>query len=534
VREPKGIPNTLAGKLTLAIFVLMIAISGSSGMLFFSFERNLTMKNMDRYARFMDELLQKSLYHDMLDNRRDDLEKSINSLGNSPDIEKIDIFDIDGKVVFSSGDKTRATDPESMRSIEKIISGDTVDPVRIKDPSGKHLLNFYSPINSAPACSTALCHYHPPEQEVLGVLFTGYDVSTITKTTRNILVGALLTGAFMVGLISLFLFYIIHKFVTTPVALLEEGMRRLSDGDFEHPIKLHSRDEMGRLAMNFNAMANDIQLYKNRLENWASELEAEVDKKTAEIKETQEQLANAEKLASLGRMSAGVAHELNNPLTGIVTFAHLMYDRTPPENKLDREDLELIIEQADRCTKIIKGLLSFSRKGASEKTLININDLIENAVSLIKNQSAFHNIKVIRSLNPAIPKIVVDTNQIQQVILNLITNSADAMNGEGEINITTGTLEIDGEQFIEAVFSDTGPGIMPEHMNKILEPFFTTKSVGKGTGLGLPVSYGIIKRHGGELLISSKVGKGATVTVRFPTKATEADVSKEGARVEFQ
>ena len=259
-----------------------------------------------------------------------------------------------------------------------------------------------------------------------------------------------------------------------------------------------------------------------------------MEKKTVEIKETQEQLANAEKLASLGRMSAGVAHELNNPLTGIVTFAHLMLDRTPEENVIDREDLELIIEQADRCTKIIKGLLSFSRKGASEKSAISMNDLLKNAVSLISNQSAFHNVIIEMDLLDGMPTVTVDANQIQQVILNLITNAADAMNSKGLIFIKTKRTGVGGEEFIEAEFTDTGPGIMPEHMNKILEPFFTTKSVGKGTGLGLPVSYGIIKRHGGDLLISSVLGKGTTVLVRLPIKEVDADVSSEGAKVEFQ
>ncbi len=526
----KNHSGTLAGKLTLAIFILMVAISGSSGLLFLSFERSITLSNMDRQAKFMDELVKKSLYRDMLDNRPTDIVETIKALEGLHEIEKVHIYNPEGFIVFSS-----LPEHAGMRAQGVDVSEITkVSPQLQRSSTGKDVLNYYSPINAKPECSSGACHYHPEDSDVLGFLYTSYDVSNITKTNRQILVGVFLVGAFMVGLISLFLFYIIHMFVTRPVALIEAGMIRLADGDFQHPIELNSRDEMGRLSQNFNAMAHDIQTYKNRLENWAEELQAEVEKKTAEIKKTQEQLANAEKLASLGRMSAGVAHELNNPLTGVVTFAHLMLDRTPEENKLDREDLELIIEQADRCTKIIKGLLSFSRKGSSEKSPVDLNELLENSVSMIRNQSAFHNIELEMEFSEGLPAVTLDVNQIQQVFLNLITNAADAMNGAGRITIRTRSVDLEGEEFVEASCSDTGPGISAENMNKILEPFFTTKSVGKGTGLGLPVSYGIVKRHGGDLLIQSKIGKGVTVTVRLPVKPAEPDVQSEGERVEFQ
>ncbi len=377
--------NTLAGKLTLAIFFLMVAISGSSGLLFLSFERSVTMSNMDRQGKFMDELVKKSLYHDMMENRSDDMAQAVMTFAESPDIEKIHIYDLDGVVAFSGS-------PEEVGNKVKGVSID--DILRNEDEAfsqlgrtstGKQYLNYYSPIKAHTECLNAFCHYHPMDSKVLGIMYTSFDVTNIKTTNRQILLVICLVGAFMVGMISLFLFFVIHRFVTNPIALLEAGMIRIAAGDFEHTIELQARDEMGRLAMNFNIMSKDIQRYKNRLENWAIELQKEVEKKTVEIKETQEQLANAEKLASLGRMSAGVAHELNNPLTGIVTFAHLMLERTPEENVIDREDLELIIEQADRCTKIIKGLLSFSRKGASEKSAISMNDLLKNAVSFGEN-----------------------------------------------------------------------------------------------------------------------------------------------------
>ncbi|HEB01645.1 MAG TPA: hypothetical protein ENI12_00245, partial [Nitrospirae bacterium] len=164
----------------------------------------------------------------------------------------------------------------------------------------------------------------------------------------------------------------------------------------------------------------------------------------------------------------------------------------------------------------------------------DLNELLENAVSMIRNQSAFHNIELAMELAEGLPEVTLDVNQIQQVFLNLITNAADAMNGTGKITIRTRSVDMEGEAFVEASCSDTGPGISAENMNKILEPFFTTKSVGKGTGLGLPVSYGIVKRHGGDLFVQSKIGKGATVVVRLPVNPVEPYKENEGERVDFQ
>jgi two-component system NtrC family sensor kinase len=217
-------------------------------------------------------------------------------------------------------------------------------------------------------------------------------------------------------------------------------------------------------------------------------------------------------------MAAGVAHELNSPLTGIVTFSHLMLKRTPPENKLDIEDLEVIIEQANRCSKIIKSLLGFSRKTSSDKIHININDLTDSTVAMLRNQAKFYNIRFNISLDNTIAPVAVDPNQLQQVFINLLINAADAMNERGQITVITRTIAemTTDKKYIEIEFTDSGPGIPEDHIGKIFEPFFTTKPVGKGTGLGLSVSYGIIKKHGGNIFVRSDSSKGASFFVRLP------------------
>ncbi|MCL4457156.1 MAG: ATP-binding protein [Nitrospirae bacterium] len=323
-------------------------------------------------------------------------------------------------------------------------------------------------------------------------------------------------GGFFVAVISVILCLILYYIVTRPLSMLTEGMNKLSMGDMEQRIHIASKDEIGLLAGSFNSMAEELKEYKEKMENWTKSLEDEVQKKTAEIVRAQEQLINAEKLASLGRMAAGVAHELNSPLTGIVTFAYLMIKRMPKENTQDIEDLKVIIDQAERCSRIVRGLLGFSRKTASEKARVNINLLIENTLSMVRNQAKFHNIAFDVDLDKSVPEVTADPNQIQQVFLNLLINSADAMEENGTVKIASRPTEEDGNKFIELEFADTGPGIPEDITGRIFEPFFTTKPAGKGTGLGLSVSYGIIKKHGGQIFLKSGIGGGANFIIRLP------------------
>ncbi len=323
-------------------------------------------------------------------------------------------------------------------------------------------------------------------------------------------------GAPFVLIMSLLLCLIIYHFVTRPLSYLVDGMKRLSSGDMECRINLEGSDEIGMVARSFNNMSDELKEYKEKMENWTKSLEDEVQKKTAEIYKAQEHLINTEKLASLGRMAAGVAHEINNPLTGIVTFSHLMLKRTPPENTQDVEDINIIIDQAERCSKIIKGLLGFSRKTSSEKIMVNLNTLLENTLAMVRHQSRFYNIHFDLDMDSSLPEVNIDPNQIQQVLLNLLMNAADATEKKGKITLGTRQVEMDGARFVEVNVTDSGPGIPENIRSKIFEPFFTTKPVGKGTGLGLAVSYGIIKKHAGNLFIKDSPGSGASFCIQLP------------------
>jgi PAS domain S-box-containing protein len=237
-----------------------------------------------------------------------------------------------------------------------------------------------------------------------------------------------------------------------------------------------------------------------------------------ELEESRIQLMQAEKIASLGRLAAGVAHEINNPLAGILIYAEILH-RDMEEDDAGRQHVEEITNQTLRCKEIVTRLLEFSRQSLGQKTLIDLNDIISRCVKLINHQVLFHNIEIKQALDPNLPQIFADPGELQQVFTNLFLNAADAMKGLGTITITSrAAFQRDG---VIITFTDTGSGIPPELRDKIFEPFFTTKPLGKGTGLGLSIVYGVIQRHGGSIEVGIPPGGGTTFTIRLPLGSQE-------------
>jgi two-component system NtrC family sensor kinase len=226
----------------------------------------------------------------------------------------------------------------------------------------------------------------------------------------------------------------------------------------------------------------------------------------------------------VGQLAANVAHELNNPLQGIVTFSHLLLERSRPDDPA-KANLQKIVTQANRCRDIIRGLLDFSRQRKPDKTLSDINAILQECFSLVEKQAQFLNIQTLLNLDPALPRIIVDPSQIERVFINMIVNAADAMDGVGRLTITTRhNIE---EDCIEIHIADTGHGISEVNLEKIFDPFFTTKETGHGVGLGLAISYGIIKEHRGIIIVESEVEKGTTFLLKLPISTEKAGVENE-------
>lgn len=294
--------------------------------------------------------------------------------------------------------------------------------------------------------------------------------------------------------------YFISQDITKSIGNLMDGMKKVEEGDLKARVDVKSKDELGRLGGYFNEMLNKIEQARDKQ------------------RVLQQQVANAEKLASLGRLAAGVAHEINNPLTGVLTSGHILLKKTP-EDAPEKEDLEVIVKETTRCRKIIKGLLDFARQTKPEMRLSSINEIIEESLSLVENQASFRNIKIIKELAQSLPLISVDADQIRQVFINIILNAQEAMPKGGVLTISSSQKD----KFIEVKFIDTGCGILKENMDKLFDPFFSTKE--GGTGLGLAVSYGIIEKHQGSIEVKSELGKGTAVIVKLPVPEKERNYS---------
>lgn len=347
----------------------------------------------------------------------------------------------------------------------------------------------------APLGYLLLCSYEQSLRSLHGTQQTLLSVSAL-----GILIG------------STFIWFLVRK-VTQPLRALSISAEAVGKGDFSRRVEVTSRDECGELATIFNQMTENVKRSREQLEQTVDRL-----------KTTQAQLIQSEKLSGIGEFVAGVAHELNNPLTSVMGFSELLAkaDADPQHKRF----LEMINKSAQRCHKIVQSLLSFARRRAPERKLSSINELVESAVEFLQYQLRTSNIEVFTRLDAHLPKAMVDPHQIQQVFLNIINNARQSIEGnqpKGSIRIATETCG----DLVRISFQDSGPGIDEKNLSKVFDPFFTTKEVGKGTGLGLSLCYGIIKEHGGSVTVHSRPGEGATFVIELPLAAATEDVNEK-------
>jgi two-component system NtrC family sensor kinase len=289
---------------------------------------------------------------------------------------------------------------------------------------------------------------------------------------------------------------LISRRLTKPLEQLALGAERIGQGDFDTRVRAESSDEIGALAVAFNRMASGLQ-----------------ERELALI-QAQQALVHSEKMAAFGQLGAGIAHEVNNPLAGILGHAQLAIRRLGPENPA-KASLDLIARETRRCIDIIKNLMRFARQETPQFRPVDANEAVGAALSIVDHQLSLHGIRIVRELGAGLPQVSGDINQLQQVLVNLAINAQQAMAGRGELTVRTRAGG--GQVLIE--LQDSGPGISPELQKKIFEPFFTTKAAGQGTGLGLSVSYGIIESHGGRIEVRSSPGSGATFVISLPVAA---------------
>ncbi len=351
-----------------------------------------------------------------------------------------------------------------------------------------------------------LTAYEPirdPAGQVIGALYVGLLQAPFVHQ-RNVITAVFLAIVGLTTVGAVVLLFVANAVVLRPVHSVVGMAQRIIAGDLSARVGIRPAGEMGLLCQAVDAMAEALAQREELLRQAA-----------------QQQIGRSEHLASVGRLAAGVAHEINNPLTGVLGFAEVLR-QSPNLDPQDREDLEVIIRETKRAREIVRGLLDYARESPSLPTRLDLNEVIRETIRLLGNREAFQHIVLVEDLAEPLPPINADKNRLQQVLLNLSLNACEAMPGGGTLLISTQAAN--GKVVIK--ITDTGCGIKREHLDRIFEPFFTTKPVGKGTGLGLSVSYGIIQQHGGTLDVESEEGKGSTFTITLPA----ADDAPDPAR----
>jgi two-component system, NtrC family, sensor kinase len=355
-------------------------------------------------------------------------------------------------------------------------------------PDGERVFQIIHPITNERDCWTAACHVHDREQEVLGILETSTSLAGIDRDLAGFRFRKLASTGALLGVISLVLFFLIQRIIWRPVHALARGTRRLARGEFDHRISERGPTELAYLARAFNQMAERLQ-------------------------ETRGQLLRSERLASLGRLSAGIAHEINNPLTGILLLTSTMIEDVPEDDPM-RENLSLVVQETQRSRDIIRGLLDFARQTSLKTAPSRLEDVARKSARIVQNQAAVARVEL--RLPPEdcapLPPVLMDAAQIQQVVLNLMINGVDAMSEGG--TLTVGWRLID-DGAVALTVQDTGSGIPAADRASVFEPFFSTKG-NKGTGLGLAIAWGIVDQHGGELAFDTVEGEGTTFTMQLP------------------
>ena len=610
-------------KLTFGVALTILVVIAIFAYFNIQSENRSLLTEVERAAQQYSDHLKADMGYDMLHNDRERIQEDVRRIGRQGTIDGIRVFNKMGEVIYSSesAEIGKMVDIKAATCFRCHLTGKPVKRLQKQEhmrffrtnPDSSRQLGIINPIYNEPSCWTAACHMHPESQTVLGVLDVTMPLDKVDQNIRRSQVAIIVLAVSAIIILSVIIGFLVRWWIDRPVQDLLKATRQVAGGNLGYRVEVKREDELGMLAKSFNSMTDNLA-------------------------DARLQLFQSDKLASMGRLAAGVAHEINNPLTAVLTNSSFLLKRSQGQPEM-REDLQVIVSETIRCREIVKSLLDFARQTVPKKRKADINEIIHRAATVVENQLSMGQVELVMDLDDKLPNVTVDANQIQQVFINLMVNASDAIGEDGgTINVTSrpislgpaGTLQIkralcrkrhdlvdrkiqidgkpaismrykknketglihlnpmygsnehklngmpgfdkevelmcpdcsasliaDGEfcpdcgssiyafevplkglvqgclkegcgwhrweqvdsswndEYVEVRVTDDGCGIPQEQLQKLFEPFSTTKGQ-KGTGLGLAVTWGIVDNHNGTISVESKLGVGTTFTIRIP------------------
>lgn len=538
-----AITSTLSFRLFLLLSLALVLILAAYTMISSRFQARILEQQARAEAARHGDLLRQGMYTNMLRNERERVYDFIKQIGQEPGVEAVRIYNKQGVIKFSSLE-AEIGDTLDLRaeacyvchaSTEPLAAVSTEERSRIyrKQGGDYRVLGSITPIHNEESCWSADCHAHTAEQSILGVLDVQLTMEAVDQAFDAARRHAFTLAVATILIAMLLIAALVYRAVYRPIRGLRRGTEALARGELDARIELYRSDELGGLAKSFNVMADSLKEADAELKAWSQTLEERVKRKSEELERIHSQMMQVEKAASLGRMAATVAHELNNPLSGILTSAKLAHKRVNrlisdgPEKEGILDSLELIRSESNRCGTIVRDLLTYARQSSHELRPEHLHDLVTRAFKLVDHHIELVGVETSSDFTLIDDQVICDRDQIVQALIALVINAVEAMPDGGQLTVKTRESETDPASRVCVSVSDTGIGIPDEARERIFDPFFSTKDETKGVGLGLAVVYGIVQRHEGSIHVTSQVGKGTTFVIELPRGLERAQASAQ-------
>jgi two-component system NtrC family sensor kinase len=532
-------PKGIARKLVIYLTLMVIVVEGGFALINVNSQEKELLREIALSADLASQTIVATTWHAMLEDRRESVYQMMDNVGRQESIGKVRVFNRTGRVMFSSGaDQGLVVDTGAEAcglchsGDQPLVQVDVSSRTRVfRRPDGGRELGMFTPIYNEPSCSTAECHAHPADIKVLGVIDVTMPLDRVDEEVADLRFRSVLLSAVSVFVLAFFVILFTRRFVQNPVAKLIEATKRVGTEGSDEDLDIHAEDELGDLANSFRSMQDRIRASNRQVREFADTLEHRVEERTRQLRKTEEKLFQSDRLASLGQLSASVAHEINNPLAGVINFGKLMQrlcreGEIPPDRMADfRSYLDHVVTETTRCGNIVRDLVVFSRQSAPRQSLEDFNEIVRRTLSVVHHRLELGEVTAETDLDPGLPPIVCDPSQVQQIVTNLVLNAAEAMEG-GVVDIVT--RHVADTEEVQLTVRDSGSGIAQENLSRIYDPFFSTKEEGKGTGLGLAVVYGIVEAHHGKIDVQTRIGMGTSFTVTLPVGGPDEDGREAG------